>query len=354
MSKIELEDTQINILLNLAFLKGKGSLTIRSPVLDIDLFEIELKRRNWNCVPCTDEDDLNRSVRKVKRRTPANIRKEIPGYDALAKAMIATGAFDAEDFGEKFIHAMARMKGNQGTYSVCVDTNVLYNRFVSSVLDPYIQENLAYYPKFVVSNLMESEIEEKMNYRYTRKETKQLADPGGEIYDDFKDQYKLESRKAKLAHSELHRVENEVRPEEYGEEEFLDDNEKRDFRILREYEESKEKTGKKPLVFSFEKSFKYKAENKKVDFVLLEYPEDLLDVKLGHEMIYKLIRYITQLFGVVQLKGLGCRALGIWEGMDEIDFEKGRIRFVFEENSSLYEELNRCSELSTAIRETMR
>ncbi len=353
MSKVELEGSQINILLNLAFLEGKSSFTIRSPVLDIDLFEIELKRRTWTCESCLDEDEFHQKVEEAKSRAPESVRNEIPGYDALAKAIISTGVFDAEEFGEDFMHAIGKMKGNPGKYSVCIDTNVLYNRFVTSILDPYLKENLAYYPKFVISNLMKNEIEEKMNRRYNKKETEQLAELGGDIYHELENQYKLESRKAKLAHSELHHMENEVRPEAHGEEKFLKDNEQRDLRILREYEESGESTGKRPLVFGFEASFKHKEEDKELEFIHLDHPENLLDVKVGHQGAHKIIRYISQLYGVIQLKGLGCRALGMWEDMDEIDFERGRIRFVFEESSSLYEELDSCAGLSTAIREAM-
>jgi len=354
LSKVELEDTQINLLLNLAFLKGKRSFKIRSPLINTDLFEVTLNRRAWSCRSCIEEEELHQNVGEVKSKLPKKVGEEIPGYDAIAKVIISSGTFDAEDFGDDFANAVRLMKGKPGKYFVCLDTNVLYNRFVSSVFDPYLQENLEYYPKFMISNLMRNEIEKKMNHRYNEKEVEHLVDIGGEICEELKNQYTLGSRKAKFAHSELHWIETEVRPGEYGEEKFLEDNEMRDIRILREYEEAGKKIGKRPLVFGFENSFKYKAEDKELEYIHLKYPENVLDIEVGHEDLYRLIRYLTQLYGVIQLKGLGCRALGVWENMDEIDYESGRIKFVFEGKTSLYEELSRCEELSTAIREAMR
>ena len=353
MSRVELEDSQINILLNLAYLNGKEDITISSPLLNTDLFRIKLSRRDWNCKPSINRDRFRDRVDRVRRRVPEYLEDEIPGYDSLRNVIVSTGAFEAWEFGEDYLSGINKIKSNIGGYTICPDTNVLYNRFVSSTIHPHIvKDGFVHPPEFVISNMVEDEIRKKMNKRYGKKEIEDLVELGGPVYEELYQQYKLKSRKAKLALSELNFIDNELRMIYHGDEEFIDDNEERDSRIIKEYEDSFKETKKKPMIFSFEYSFKDKCQNH--HFIFLRYPENLFSVNIGHNRLYKLIRYLSQVFGVIQLKGLGCKILGVWNGMNEIDLEKGKVTLIFDDESFIVDDLRECVEISTAVHENMK
>jgi len=353
MSRIELEDSQINILLNLAYLNGKREFTINSPLLKTELFRIELNRREWICEPSIDRDRIRDRVEKAKRKLPTYLHDEIPGFDSLRNVMVATGAFDGWEFGTEYLSGIKKIKGHIGGHTICVDTNVLYNRFVSSTMYPHIlEEGLPHPPEFVMSNMVEGEVRKKMNKRYDKKDIEKLVELGGPAYQGLDRQYRLKSRRAKLALSELNFIDNQLRMIYHGDEEFIDDNEERDIRIVKEYEDSYNETRKKPLIFGFEYSFKNKCSN--VPFVFLRYPKDLFDVKIDHNRLSRLILYMAQVYGVIQLKGLGCQFLGVWKGMTDSDFEKGRVTALFDDGSGMVDELRDCVDISTAVKQSMK
>ncbi|MFW6305644.1 MAG: hypothetical protein ACOC1V_07690, partial [Candidatus Saliniplasma sp.] len=221
---------------------------------------------------------------------------------------------------------------------------------VSSTIYPHVDGSF-HPPEFVISNMVEGEIRNKMNKRYGKKDIEDLVELGGPVYEELDRQYKLKSRKAKLALSELNFIDDQLRLIYHGDEEFIDDNEERDTRIIKEYEDSFEETKKKPMIFSFEYSFKNRCQ--RYPFIFLRYPENMFSVNIGHNRLYKLIRYLTQVYGVIQLKGLGCKILGVWKGMNEIDLEKGRVTSIFADDSSIVDELRDCVEISTAVHESM-
>lgn len=353
MSRIELEDTQINILLNLAYLNGKREFTINSPLLKAELFRVELNRRGWTCTPSVDRDRIRDLEEKAKRKLPTYLHDEIPGFDSLRNVMVATGAFDGWEFGEEYLSGIKKIKAQIDKNTICVDTNVLYNRFVSSTMYPHmLEENLRHPPEFVVSRMVEGEVRNKMNRRYDKKDMEYLADLGGPVYRELKGQYRLISRRAKLALSELEHMNNEYRMISHGNEEFVDDNDERDKLIIREYEDSYNETRKRPLIFGFEYSFKSKCTN--VPFVFLRYPKDLFDVKIDHNHLYKLLLYTAQVYGVIQLKGLGCQFLGVWGGVTDSDFEKGRVTALFDDQTNFVHDLRDCVEISTAVNNRMK
>jgi len=338
LSEIELVDSQINILLNMCYLKGKREFSVYSPLLGTDLFDVKLERRKWTCKPSYSRRRFKDKIESAKKKAPAYMEDEIPGYDALRNVIMAAGAFEDWEFGDDFLHILSRLKGNIGKYSICLDTNVLYNRFASSVLSPEFDERgFTHPPEIVMSHLVAEEIRKKSSKRYDGHEIDDLVDMGGDVFENFDNQYKLESRKAKIALTELDFISDEMRTIFHGDEEFIDDNEKRDLRIIKEYESSVEETGKKPLLLGFEYDFNQKVEGHDVDFIFMEYPKNLFNVEIGHKNLYKLLRYAAQVFGYVRLKGLGCGLLGVWDGMHDSEFEEGKVRVV----GDMKEELDR-------------
>lgn len=322
MSEIELVDSQINILLNLAYLEGDRSFTVHSPLLGLDLFEVELGRREWRCEVCHDREGFKDEVEEVRKKVPADLESEIPGYDSLRNVLVASGCYESWEFGGSVSNVLKKIKGNHGKYSICLDTNVFYNRFVSSVLDGMMDE-FGVIPEFVLSNMVCDEIRKKANWRYDESEVEELGLPA-----EFFGQYKLESRKAKIALSELDYVDGEMRTVYHGDEDFVHDNEKRDIKIVKEYDDSSDVTGKKGFLFGFEYDFKEKVEGYDLDFVFLNYPEDLMDVVIGYENLYRVLRYSAQVYGVVELSGLGCSLYGVWDGVQDSDLEEGRVKLV--------------------------
>lgn len=306
---IELVDEQLNILLNTMHLDGERRFSVRSPILDADLFDVELGRREWKCVPSHDKDEFKDVVAAAKGEVDAAVVDEIPGYDALRNVVVASGASDDWQFGSDLLHALKKIQGNPGKYSICLDTNVLYNRFVSSVLCDKLGRDV----EIVLSNMVVEEVREKANERYDR----------GWFDEGLEGQYTLDSREAKIAMSELDFIDEEMRTVHHGDEDFVYDNEVRDMRIVEEYEDSVESVGKKAMLFGFEKDFVDKVDDYDVDFVALEYPSDVFGVEVGCDGLSGLLRYCAQVFGVVEVGGN--RVCGVWDGMTDEEFKEGKV-----------------------------
>ncbi|MFW6048519.1 MAG: hypothetical protein ACOC87_04430 [Candidatus Natronoplasma sp.] len=353
MSEIELVDSQLNILLNLCYLRDKRDFSVHSPLLDANIFDVELKRSNWRCEPATGLETFKNKVEEARSRVPDHLRDEIPGTDPLRTVLIAAGAFDLEHFGEDFLSTIRKMKGNIGKYSLCFDTNVLYKRFVSSTLAAALEEEgLSESMEMIMSNMVSSEVREKYNRRYKKGEVGELADVGGEVFQDFNKQYKLVSRKAKMAHTEMDHIDRKMQSIFHGEEDYIDNNEKRDLRIIKEYEDSKRETKKKPILLGFEKDFPEKVKEFDLDFVLLEQP-DPSQASIDHQNLYLLLRYTAQIFGYVKLRGLGCGLQGIWKGMQDDEFNDGKVKAAFDEHGDVSNELQEAVKVSSAVRKAM-
>lgn len=354
MSEIELVDTQLNILLNLCYLKDKRTFSVHSPLLDTDIFDVELTRSNWKCEPATDLETFKNKVEEARSKVPDHLMDEIPGTDSLRTVLIAAGVFDLEHFGKDLLHTIRKMKGNIGKYSLCFDTNVLYKRFVSSTLSTALEkEGLSDSTEMILSNMVSSEVRDKYNQRYKKEEVDELADVGGEIFQDFDEQYKLVSRKAKMAHAEMDHIDRKMQSIFHGEKDYIDNNEKRDLRIIKEYEDSKRETKKKPILLGFEKDFPEKVKEFDLDFLLLEQP-DPSQASINHQNLYLLLRYTAQIFGYVKLRGLGCGLQGIWKGMKDEEFNDGKVKAAFDEHGDLSKDLQEAVKVSSAVRKAMR
>ncbi len=353
MSKIDLLDSQINILLNLCYLKDKRNFSVHSPLLDTDIFDIELQRSNWICEPATDLETFKNNVEEARSKLPNHLMDEIPGTDPLRTVLIASGAFDLEHFGEDLLHTIRRLKGNIGNFTLCFDTNVLYKSFVSSTLTAALEEEgLSGNMEMILSNMVSNEVREKYNQRYKKEEVDKLAEVGGKKFQDFNEQYKLVSRKAKLAHAEMDYIDRKMTSIFHGDEDYVDDSEVRDLRIIKEYEDSKGETKKKPILLGFEKDFPEKIEDFDVDFVLLEQP-DPSQANINHQNLYLLLRYTAQIFGYVKLKGAGCGLQGIWPSMQDDEFGRGKVKARFDKNSEIDKAIKEAVKVSSSVREVM-
>ncbi len=352
MSEIELTDTQLNAFLNLCYLKGKRNFSLYSPLLDLDLFEIELRREEWSCVPSFTREELRDKIVETRNQVPSHLKDDVPGYDDLRNAMIASGAFGPAEFGDEVANVMKRLKGKTGKYAICLDTNALYNRFVSSVLYPaFEEEDFTHMPEVILSHLVVDEVRNKANRRYG--DVEDLVRVGGGALRDLEGEYKLASRQAKIALTELDFIDEEMRTLYHGDEEFVDDNEERDVRIIKEYEDSREETGKKPLLLGFERDFGRKVMDYDVHFVPLDYPVGLYDAEIGHENLYLLLRYASQVYGSLELRGVDCRLLGVWDGIHDSEFEEGKVKIVFEDEDDLFGELEEEVEISDRLRNSV-
>jgi len=353
LSKIELVDSQINILLNLCYLKEKRDFSVYSPLLDTDIFDVELNRSKWNCETATDLETFKSKVEEGRNKLPNHLMDEIPGTDSLRTVLIAAGAFDLEHFGEDILHTIRKMKGNIGKYSLCFDTNVLYKRFISSTLTTALEEEgLSESMEMILSNMVSSEVRKKYNRRYKEEEIDELAEVGGENFKELDEQYKLVSRKAKLAHAEMDHIDRKMTSIFHGDEDYAKNSEERDLRIIKEYEDSKRETKKKPILLGFEKDFPEKVEDFDVDFVLLEQP-DPSQAGIDHQNLYLLLRYTAQVFGYVKLRGLGCGIHGIWKGMHDDEFNNGKVKVTFDEHGDVSKELQDAVNVSSAVRKAM-
>ncbi|PTD94888.1 hypothetical protein C9439_00155 [archaeon SCG-AAA382B04] len=349
MSKIELEKKQINELLNLASVRDVKEIWLEYPLLKTRLFKISLENGSWSCEQIISREKYRQ--RRQKHDFGDIKEREIPLFHDIIGALVAAGAFEPKEYGKELKNALKTISGNPNSFSLAFDTNILYKRFISSTLHPLLQKNphALKDAKWLLSNLVRKETNRKVGRKYRQEEIKAFKERVN-CFGLLNNSPKLKSRRSKLASTELNYLQNRLGIDLVGDKNWSDDKEDRDTLIIEEYHNPPSE--RKPIFFTFDHDLKTKAENYGLITANLNTPRPK-DLEIGQEKIHKLIRYLSQLFGVIHLKGLDVDILGVWTGMEPNSYQNGKITCLIDNNNDLTNKLEKTAVLSNKLKSLM-
>ncbi len=126
--------------------------------------------------------------------------------------------------------------------------------------------------------------------------------------------------------------------------------EKNDDLIVKDYKKTKKTKDRDPILITFDKDQKNTAEIHNIETCILEYPNLNQSDQINHQKIYSLIKNLAQRYGIIQLKGTGAKAFGVWEGMDYNKFYNGTIKTIFEDDSTIAPKVKKSKETSKKLK----
>lgn len=351
MYEVVLEEGQLNGLLNLAHLEGKISFSVRSPFLDMDLLEVMLKRDGWKAKLNFDEDEYKEKKNEYKDKGFGIVYKEIPQIISLKSVMIMSGVYEPRDFKDELDKIKRLLFSSPSNFSLVLDTNVLYNGFISSIFMDVLDENerAKHLVKWKMSDLVRKELNRSYNKKYSNREIQEMKLFGDDICGNLYNQPFLRNRLSKFASSEMRYVINDLGADIIENNEWVDEKEKRDALIVEDYEKGVSSDNRVPILLTFDRDIKSTADNYNIKCLPFEYP-DFKNIEIDHHKISGFVTYLIQLNGVLEFNGLGCHALGVWKGMGSDDFYQSKIKLVFESKSRLSEKLDKVLEISSDLR----
>lgn len=354
MYEIILKDGQINDFLNLAYLEGRISFTVENPFLDMDLLKIMLKREGWTAKLDLDVDEYREKRGEYRNKGFKVAYKEIPQIINLKSIMIMSGVYGPEDFEDQLEKIKRLLFSSPPNFSVVLDTNVLYNRFISSIFTELLDENekAKHRLKWKLSSLVRKEINRSYNKKYSNNEIQEMKLYGGDVFGNLYNQPFLRNRLSKFASSELRYVVNDLGADVIENNEWVDEKEKRDAFIVEDYETGVSSDNRVPVLLTFDRDIKSTADNYNIKCLPFEYP-DFEEKTIDHHKIADFLTYLIQLNGVIKFNGLGCHALGVWNGMGSDDFYQKKIKLVFENESDLTEKLEDIINVSSKLRKIL-
>jgi len=211
----------LQVLTNAIYRSDKRYVHISYPFYDLELFTLDIEKPELSNIVRPDAFDWTRSSRKPLDRSVS--ADELPSYTDLRNCLLSSGFLDYRNEPEitkKLLDLRDEARDpnkRPRPLFVALDTNILYNRFLSRHL-PLIDESSgrsldATDFRYVLSEIVQMEIDTKITHKYSREEVQGLASVMAhpELLKEFSNASGRRERTAKLAFNEMNFLLGELR-----------------------------------------------------------------------------------------------------------------------------------------------
>lgn len=221
MKELVVSRRDLQVLTNAIYRSDKRYVHISYPFYDLELFTLDIEKPELSNIVRPDAFDWTRSSRKPLDRSVS--ADELPSYTDLRNCLLSSGFLDYRNEPEitkKLLDLRDEARDpnkRPRPLFVALDTNILYNRFLSRHL-PLIDESSgrsldATDFRYVLSEIVQMEIDTKITHKYSREEVQGLASVMAhpELLKEFSNASGRRERTAKLAFNEMNFLLGELR-----------------------------------------------------------------------------------------------------------------------------------------------
>lgn len=221
MKELVVSRRELQVLTNAIYRSDKRYVHISYPFYDLELFTLDIEKPELSNIVRPDAFDWTRSSRKPLDRSVS--ADELPSYTDLRNCLLSSGFLDYRNEPEitkKLLDLRDEARDpnkRPRPLFVALDTNILYNRFLSRHL-PLIDESSgrsldATDFRYVLSEIVQMEIDTKITHKYSREEVQGLASVMAhpELLKEFSNASGRRERTAKLAFNEMNFLLGELR-----------------------------------------------------------------------------------------------------------------------------------------------
>lgn len=213
MSELVMSRQELQILTNSIYRSDSRYLHITYPLYEIELFTLDIEKPELTKIVRPDKLDWARSVKKPLDRSVS--ADELPSFNDLKNCLLSSG-FLAYKNESEVTRQLADLKDDVRDPNkrprpvfVAVDTNVLYERFLSRHMPLMDGESRRTVDstdfRYVLSEIVQIEIDSRITHKYSRDEIQGLTAALGhaDIVREFSNGSGRKERLAKLAFNEM-------------------------------------------------------------------------------------------------------------------------------------------------------
>lgn len=342
MKELVMSRRELQILTNSIYRGDRRYIHASYPFFDLRLFTMDIEKPELKDVVRPDAFDWARSTKKPLDRSFS--ADELPSFNDLRNCFLSSGFIvykNEKEITSKLIELREEARDpnkRARPVFVAVDTNILYDRFLSRHLPMADAEGRTVEAsdfRYVVSEVVLTEIDSRITHKYSRDEIRGLAQvlSHPELLNEFANASGRRTRIAKLALNETSYLLGDLRA----------------LRIKGSPAEDKEKND-----IAIAASYRNWARIGDYDVFLLTADEDMVSHARANELIplplelpfavpeharidpWRLSDLIYDLalgFGVISLDNEGMLVFGEWAGKSSTDYEKENVKVRFEDDA---------------------
>jgi len=350
---------ELQILTNATFRSDRRYVHVAYPFYDIELFTLDIDKPELTKIVRLDAFDWSRTERKPLNRSFS--ADELPSFNDLRNCMLSSGFLDYRNEGE--IAAMLLTLRDESLdpnkrprpVFVAVDTNILYDRFLSRHLPLKEDESgrtvEAHDFRYVLSEIVQMEIDSKITHKYSKEEIQGLASvlSHRELLREFQNASGRRERIAKLAFNEMNYLLTELRALRIKGT-AARDKERNDIEIAQSYKQWARNGDYDVLLLTADEDMVNHARTSELMTLQLELPFEVPEhARIDPWKVSDLLYDLAVTLGVVSLDSESIIIFGEWGGKSSTDYmaEKVRVRFSTDE---LFPEVARQAEICRKIR----
>lgn len=361
MRELTISRPELQILINAMLRSDTRYFHVAYPFYDLELFTLDIQKPELTKIVRPDRMDWTRTERKPLNRSFS--ADELPSFNDLRNCMLSSGFLDYRNEHEvatKLLslkeEALDPNKRPRPVF-VAVDTNVLYDRFLSRHLPLRDEESGmtvdAHDFRYVLSEIVQMEIDSKITHKYSKEEIQALASvlSHRELLREFQNASGRRQRIAKLAMNEMNYLLTELRALRIKGA-AARDKERNDIEIAQSYKQWARNGDYDVLLLTADEDMVSHARTSELMTLQLELPFEVPEhARIDPWRISDLLYDLAVTFGVVTVNGDAVTILGEWGGKSSSDYmaENVRVRFSAEE---LYPEIARQLSICRGIRAT--
>lgn len=336
MKELVMTRQELQILTNSLYRGDRRYVHVSYPFYDLELFTLDINRPELTHIVRPDAFDWARTSKKPLDRSFS--ADELPSFSDLRNCLLSSGFLDYKNEAEiarKLVDLRDEARDpnkRPRPVFVAVDTNILYNRFLSRHFPMRDESRTSSVEatdfRYVLSEIVQIEIDSKITHKYSRDEIQALAGvlAHPELLREFANASGRRERVAKLAFNEMNHLLTELKA----------------LRIKGSAVRGKERND-----IEIAQSYKHWARGGDYDVFLLTADEDMVNHARTSELMTlqlelpfavpehsridpwktsDLLYDLAVTFGAISLDNAGMLLLGEWGGKSSSDYQREKVK----------------------------
>lgn len=342
MKELVMSRRELQILTNSIHRGDKRYIHVSYPFYEVELFTLDIEKPELTNLVKPEDFDWSRTAKKPLDRSFS--ADELPSFTDFKNCLLSSGFVNYKNEAEitrKLLELREEAKDpnkRPRPVFVAVDTNILYNRFLSRHLPLKDEETGAIVEasdfRYVLSEIVQMELDSRITHKYSRDEIQGLSSvlSHPELLREFSNGSGRRERIAKLAFNEMSYLLTELKA----------------LRIKGTMAKGKERND-----IEIAQSYKNWARSGDYDVFLLTADEDMVNHAMASELmtlqlempydvpaharidawrLSDLLYDLALVFGALSLDNEGMVVLGEWGGKSSSDYIGERVKVRFGEN----------------------
>ena len=355
MRELVLSRKELQIVTNAIYRSDTRYIHVSYPFYKIELFTLDINKPELSKLVRPDQFDWTRTERKPLNRSFS--ADELPSYSDLRNCLLSSGFLNYKNESEvtkKLLELRDEARDpnkRPRPVFVAVDTNILYDRFLSRHLpvrdDSTGRTAEATDFRYVLSEIVQMEIDSQITHKYSKEEISGLASvmSSPELLKEFSNASGRRERNAKLAFNEMNYLLTELRALRIKGT-AARDKEKNDIEIAKSYKQWARSGDYDVFLLTADEDMVNHARTSELMTLQLELPFAVPEhARIDPWRLSDLIYDLAVTFGVISLDNENTLVFGEWGGKSSSDYMRENVKIRFEDDqrhASVLKQLELC------------